>query len=525
MPLRSTSAPDAPSASAAVSLNQSAAEQRTRPHPTSAELYAAVSELTLRANVGEAGEVLAEIDDILASARAIGARRIVNQGLYVVAFCNLWLERLNDCERACDLLTAELSDDPIDRGWRSSNASLRAFVSLGRDQRVQAVEHVVDAAIQLRDAPPRGPGYLIAVNGMGVVCLALRLYELALAQYALVERDPVLAEHRVSALFASLNTQLAHIYWGLELDRVGSTATARRHFELALDHGQRAHHHLPKHDTDRWRLILETRSGLCLAFLGETDLAIPRLEAAIGSLPDSAMEETIMAHIGLARAAPTLDRETARLHAEEAMSAVGHLTDYALSMAASWERARLDLEGPTASAAADYCYLVAREGWEERVQLAGSVSSRVAVEVDIRRARQSDLLLYDDATGLPNRLLLLQQLAISVAAGGVVSLAFLEFADGGSDRALQAVIATLNVEFLATCEFGQLAAVSVEAGADELADRIRTCNAEALRHLTVGVAALAPPSSVTALVAHADEALLAARRRGGIWINPHACAR
>ena len=35
------------------------------------------------------------------------------------------------------------------------------------------------------------------------------------------------------------------------------------------------------------------------------------------------------------------------------------------------------------------------------------------------------------------------------------------------------------------------------------------------------VAALAQPSSVTSLVAHADEALMTARRRSGVWINPH----
>ena len=488
--------------------------------PTRVELYTAVSNFTLRANTGEAAQVLIEMDQIVQQARAIGANRIVHRALYISAFCNLMVGQLNDCVDTCHLLNAELSDSPIDRGWRSSSESMLAIVSISRGERVRALDQIVEATILLRDGPTRGPGYLAAVNGVVIGCLSLRLYELALEEYARVEDDAVLAEYRVAAFFGILNTQLAHIYCGLELDRVG-WATARSQFEQALEHGRRARTRLPEHDEGPWELILEARGGMCLAFLGETDLALPRLEAALVLLRQRPMEETIMARVGLARAASIVDRTVAREHADHALAAVGHLTDYALSAAASWERARVDLDTPGSGAALDYCRLIARESWDERARMVRLVSARVADEVRVRRSVQHGRLLHDEATGLPNRMLLLQQLSTYVAAGGELSLAFLDLSASPSDQTLHAIIATLDVDLLARYGPGELAAVGVGVSALEMADRIRAaCGAGALDHLAVGIAALVAPASVSSLVAHADEALLTAQRRGGIWVNP-----
>ena len=229
-----------------------------------------------------------------------------------------------------------------------------------------------------------------------------------------------------------------------------------------------------------------------------------------------------MARVGLARATSIVDRNLACGHADQAIAAVGHLTDYALSAAASWERARLDLDAPNSAAALDYCHLIARESWDERARMVRLVSARVADEVRVRQSVQHGRLLHDEATGLPNRLLLLQHLATYVAAGGVISLAFLDLSASPSDQILHAIIATLDVDLLARYGPSELAAVVVGVTAIELADRIRACGAEALDHLTVGIAALVAPASVSALVAHADEALLTAQRRGGIWVNPCA---
>lgn len=491
--------------------------------PTRGELYTAVNDFTLRANSGEAAQVLVEMDRIVHLAREVGAKRIVQRALHITAFCNLVVGRLNDCVETCHLLNAESSDNPIDRGWRSSSESMLAIVSISRGERVRALELIVEATILLRDGPTRGPAYLGAVNGVVIGCLSLRLYELALEEYARVEEDAVLAEYRVAAFFGILNTQLAHIYCGLELDRVG-WATARSQFEEALEHGQRARSHLPEHDEGPWELILEARAGMCLAFLGETDLALPRLEAAVALLQQRPMEETIMAQIGLSRATSIVDRDAAREHADHALAAVGHLTDYALSSAATWERVRLDLDVPGSTAAVDYCHLIAGESWDERVRMVRLVSARIAAEVRVRQSVQHGRLLHDEATGLPNRLLLLQQLAGYVAAGGVVSLAFLDLSSSPPEQALHAIIATLDVDLLARYGPSELAAVGVGVSALELADRIRACGAAPLDHLAVGIAALLAPSSVSALIAHADEALLTAQRRGGIWINPSASA-
>lgn len=530
MPTRSTAVPPlVPSGGTAGSPDHASSALTTRQLPTSAELYAWVSELTLRANLGEAEAVLTELDAVLDVARQIGARRIVHRAVHLLAICNLLLDRLNDCVRACDVLAADLSDDPIDRGWLSSCASMRALVGISRGDLTRALQEMVEAAIQVRNAPTRGPGYLNAVNGLGVGCLSLRLYELALEQYASVDDDAVFAQYRNSMLFGNLNAQLTHIYWGLELDRVGSTTAASTHFERAMDRGRRALEYVPKQNENPWELVLEARGGMCLAFLGEADLAIINLEDVVPRLAELPKDETVMARIGLARASSKIDRGVARAHADLALGALDNQTDYALSTAASWERARLDLDGPATAAAADYCNLIARASWDERCRLVGSVAERIRAEVALRRAREIDHLLHDETTGLPNRLLLVQQLATYVAEArrieGVVSLAFLDLSASAPHEVLHEIIATLDVDFLARYDHGELAAVGVGLGGAELADRVRACSPGAIIHLTVGVAALASPSSVTTLVAHADEALLTARRRGGIWINPHASAQ
>ena len=113
---------------------------------------------------------------------------------------------------------------------------MRALVNSMRSDRAQALDSLVEAAIHLQAAPQRSPGYLNAVNGLGVGYLAIRLYEPALEQYQRSRDDELFAQYRVSGLFRILNAQLAHLYWGLELDRIGSTdarSTSRRRWRWA----------------------------------------------------------------------------------------------------------------------------------------------------------------------------------------------------------------------------------------------------------------------------------------------------
>jgi GGDEF domain-containing protein len=506
-------------------------EPTTRTDPESseprswAELHAAVNRLTLRAQTGGAEQVLDEIDRILQAARDAGARRIVHRVLYVTALCNLRLNRLDECLAASYELTRELSDDPVDRGWLSSSASMRALVSEMRSDRSQALESLIEAAIHLQAAPQRSPGYLNAVNGLGVGYLAIRLYEPALEQYQRPRDDELFAQFRVSGMFRVLNAQLAHLYWGLELDRIGSSE-ARDHFAEAMALGEQAKQHLPaSQDRAMWESLLEARSGLCLAFLDEPERAIERLEPVLEPLARHDMDEAVMARLGLVRALAELDRTAALAQSERALLSVAHTTDYAPSLGVAWEHARLHLDDTGAQVAAEYARLLAQASWDERTARAEAVAERVAV-ASARRAEAKDTerLLYDAATGLPNRLSFVQRLAGDVAeanrTGSSVGVALLDLPDGAFDELLDEVVATLAVDFLARIGPSELAAIGVGLDATQVARRIEDCAPAAAARLIAGVASLQAPPSVTGLVVHADEALLTARKTGGVVVNP-----
>ena len=103
---------------------------------------------------------------------------------------------------------------------------------------------LTEAAIHLHDAPPRGLAYIWAANVLGVGYLAVRMYELALAQYDQIGADTSVSSSRVSALYRVRNAQLAHIYWGLELDRTGDDGAAE-HFRQAMALGAQARQYVP----------------------------------------------------------------------------------------------------------------------------------------------------------------------------------------------------------------------------------------------------------------------------------------
>lgn len=489
------------------------------------ELYAITRDLTLRAQTGGADGVLTEIHDVLVLARAAGAQRIIHQLLYTEALCNFHLGHLDECIAVCNRLTTELSDDPVDRGWLSSSASLRAIVHIVAGERTAALTELTDAAIYVHDSPPRGLAYVWAVNGLGVGYLAVRMYELALAQYEQISDESSFGEYSVSAFYRVLNAQLAHLYWGLELVRIGSLE-ARGHFERALALDGSARDYLPAKDAKTWDLVLAARIGLCLAFLEQSEAAIDKLALVIEPLSREEVDEAIVARIGLVRALSNLTDQTALAQAERAVLSISHTTDYALAMGAAWERARLYLDQPDVAATADYAKLLAKTSWEERDRLAASMGTRIAAATSRRQQmRETERVLFDAATGLVSRVSFLQRLSSQVAdarqSGVAVSVGFMDVRVDGFDETLDRVIAILQVDVLARYDTHELAVFAVGLTGPALAERIRVCGTDVLDNLTVGIASLPAPLSMTGLLLHADEALHVALRQGGLVINNH----
>jgi GGDEF domain-containing protein len=495
--------------------------------PTWADLYARTHVLTLKTQTGAADGVLSEIHAVLALARAAGADRVVHQLLYIEALCNFHLGHLEECIEGFNRLTAEVTDSPVDRGWLSSSASMRAVVHIVAGDRTAGIAELTEAAIHLRDSPPRGLAYIWAVNVLGVGYLALRMYELALTQYDHIAAQASVSQYKVSALYRVLNAQLGHIYWGLELDRLGS-ADASDHFEQALTLGEQARHLLSSTQDLQatWEMALAGRSGLCRAFLGDFKGAADQLVPVIEPLARHEVDDAIVARIGLIRAYSNMNAEAAVAQADRALLSITHTTDYALAMGAAWERVRLFVDQPGVEAELDYALRLAKMSWEERARVSSTMESRIAHEtVRRQQARETERLLYDGGTGLASRVSFLQQLAARVTEaqqlGSAVGIGFLELPANEFDDTLERILPTLQVDLIARYDTHELAVVALGLDGEDLAARIRACGTEVLRHLTAGVASLIAPTSVTALMLHADEALLAARQRGGIVVNRH----
>lgn len=485
-----------------------------------AELYTVADELTLRAQTGGALAVQGEVDEVLPEARAAGAHRVVHRLLYASALSAARLESLEECTAACDELAAEAGDRLANRGWLSSSHSLKAIVRIIEGRKQQAMEELLEAAVALHETPTEGPAHMYAINGLGVGYLGVGLYELATEMYDGVAEKVRIGEFKLSRLFHLLNAQLAHTYWALDLDRIGDSQ-ASTHFLKALEITREAWAYLPDQDRETWELRLRARSGLCLAFLGETEIAIERLEPVVTAMARRELDEEVMSRMGLVRAYAAQDRERASDLAERLIDAVKASTDRPLALSAAWERTRLHTMAADTAAtpAARYTRILERDRWDQRTRDARATRGRIQRELDRRAAAATDTAFLDAGTGLPNRFALEVRLrsCIERAQEGSdpVSLAVISIdRDAGVDT-MNRLAATLDVDFLARLSAHELAAIGVGQHASELADRVRRCDPLTVGHLTVGVASLAAPTSVSALLVHADEALLEAARRGG----------
>lgn len=483
-----------------------------------AELYTVADELTLRAQTGGASAVQVEVDQVLPEARAAGAQRVVHRLLYASALSAARLQSLDECAAVCDELAAEAGDRIADRGWLSSSHSLKAVVHVIEGRKQLAMEELLEAAVALHETPTEGPGHMYAINGLGVGYLAVGLYELATELYDGVAEKVRLGGFKLSRLFHLLNAQLAHTYWALDLDRIGDPE-ASTHFLKALEIAREALGYLPEQDRETWELRLRARSGLCLAFLGDTEVAIEQLEPVVLAMARRELDEEVMSRMGLVRAYAAHDPARAAELAERLIAAITPSTDRPLARSAAWERARLHAADALDDAATRYTRMLELDRWDQRSRDARATRGQIERELERRAAAATDTAFLDAGTGLPNRFALEVNLRGCIerasATSDPVSLAVIAIDRDAGAETMNRLAATLDVDFLARLSSHELAAVGVGKHAADLASQLTACDPETVTHLTVGVASLTRPSSVSALLVHADEALLEAARRGG----------
>lgn len=492
-----------------------------------AHLYDIADDLTVRCQTGEAEKVLSEVEAPLREAEEAGAPEILNRLRYVVALGNLQLGRLDEAVVACEKIIGELSDQG-DAAWLSSAHSLRGIALQFRGDHLAAVTCFIDAAVLLDEARPTGQPYVYAVNGLAVGYQGLRLYELALDEYGRAATLVSRPGFNLSRVFHVFNRMLIHIYWGMELDRLGRPGDARGHFSAALELAKDAAP-LPRTNTSAWKLRLRARAGLCRAMIGQARAAVAELEPTVETMARYNLDEEAMARIGLVRAYTELGlTERAVAEGSRASLAADKIKDPQLVLGAQWERVRLvttDVESP-AAVVAEYARNLEHERWEERERFVRETRERLVSERERRAARKmSAEYLTDPVTGLANRrhlhLRLREMVTRAQALDEVLNLAFVALARSTTTEILTAVGQRLAEAvaphgFVARYGGTELVLLMPILTGREMATMVRLgINDTPGPPPTIGIASVQAPVSVAGLVATADEALLAAHRSGG----------
>lgn len=510
-----------------VTNDESASRGRAPTLRDFAHLYDIADDLTVRCQTGEAEKVLVEVEAPLIEAEEAGAPEILNRLRYVVALGNLQLGRLDEAVRACDKIIGELSDQG-DAAWLSSAHSLRGIALQFRGDHLAAVTCFIDAAVLLDEARPTGQPYVYAVNGLAVGYQGLRLYELALDEYGRATTLVSRPGFNLSRVFHVFNRMLIHIYWGMELDRLGRPSDARGHFSAALELAKDAAP-LPRTNTSAWKLRLRARVGLCRAMIGQARTAVADLEPTVETMARYNLDEEAMARIGLVRAYTELGlTDRAMAEGSRAELAADKIKDPQLVLGAQWERVRLvttDVESPTA-VVAQYARSLEHERWEERERFVRETRERLVSERERRAARKmSAEYLTDPLTGLANRrhlhLRLREMVTRAQTLDEVLTLAFVTLGRSAAAETLVAVGKRLAEAvaphgFLARYGGNELVLLMPIVSGREVAALVhRGVDGFVDASPTMGIASVRAPVSVAGLMATADEALLAAHKSGG----------
>lgn len=502
-----------------------------------AHLYTAADEFMVRAQTGEAAKVLVDVEEPLAEVEEAGVADLIARFRFVVALANLQLGQFDDAIAACNRVLEENVEEG-DPAWVSSMRTLRGIAHLFRGDNGLAVTDLINAAVDLDEAPPVGQNFVFAVNGLGVGYKTLRLYELALEEYQRAEELVTKSGYSVSRVFHAMNQMLIEAYWGMELDRLGRIVDAANHFRRALALADGLRPLPPQIRTKTWDLRLRARTGLCRAMLGEHDRAIEDLEPTVETMARMGLDEEPMARIGLVRAyGDRGDRVRANIQSEHAVTAADKIKDVQLVIGAGWERVRNATAAgvgnsiaPGIDIAVAYAQQLESVRWDERERFVRETRDRLDSERERRAARKMSVeYLTDSLTGLANRRHLEGRLPEMVARaatnGESVTLAFIDLDGDVAPDTLVSFGARLREAllpdgFLARWEGAEFVLVVPRRSAGDVAMVVRAALAttHALEdHLpaSVGVAEWRTDISVPGLVTSADEALLAARRAGG----------
>lgn len=533
---------------------KSADEQVDTEELTSMEADTArVARLLERAQCGEHDEVLRLAERALR--RPTGDLADGAAGMHFVRCVAMVVQgRTQDALSATELML-QSAEREGNQGWRSCALSLRAWQRLLLDEHTSeldvgaVLQDLVDAEVAMAD---RVEDSVIAENaytGMGLGYHQLRLYELALPQYA--------AAYAVSAqdgrgagnqAMWQCNIATLHLEWALELYRVSRLAEAEEHSLLAGAHAALAAEQACGPVAEQWREHAHLLAGCAAA--GGPDPAgavrsIERYAAVLGAR--GLRREVASAQPFLAFALERSGRRAEALQVIERAVAdlpadAGWLTTAAVNhtqvmlLAADGDRLTV--------AALAYGDTLAKALWGQRQRTLQTATTMKSLDL-LRREhdRMARTAETDSLTGVANRRAFdgaVDSLGQS-GDGGRLAVLLIDLdtfklvndthGHAAGDAVLRSVATVLTgivrdgdlIARLGGDEFGALLvgadANAAKAVAERMVEAIAALDDNAVT-LSIGVASGAA-IDVLALLREADSAMYVAKRAGGNRTQPH----
>ncbi|MBM7789948.1 GGDEF domain-containing protein [Tenggerimyces flavus] len=378
-----------------------------KPRPAA---LADITALLIRAQSGEARQVLDELDGLLAEAQNQHAHDRA-QWLRFVRFASYHELHIFDAADEVAVEMIRLAEPFDDRIWEAFGHSLRGMSLLFQGTFESAYEELARAVVLLEELDT--PSYAVAhaINAAAIALGRLDLYELATTWLEkLYQVADQLSDAMLQTLYA-FNSGWLHLTWAAELELIGENEEARDHYRQTLSAFEKAPTGLDVVDASTWPSEVVVQGCLARAMLGEGKTLIPELRENMTTVaPTQRHETTLVGHLALARAFAN-DGETGQaLEEAEQACGVGDTMPrlQVLAGRAYWEYAELlrQSDGDTRSAAA-FEWLarrLVRDRWVERRARVLAFEERLSAErvLDEQR-RRAAAYLTDPLTGLGNR--------------------------------------------------------------------------------------------------------------------------
>ncbi|MEQ7125301.1 GGDEF domain-containing protein [Actinopolymorpha sp. B11F2] len=511
-----------------------------------------ISELLIRAQSGEASQVLDDLEVLLGQARVQHAHDRA-QWLRFVRFAAFHELRRYDRADEVAVEMIRLAEPFDDRIWESLGHGLRAMALLLRGSFEPAYDELARSVVLLEELTT--PSYAVghAINAVVLVLVRLDLYELATQWLERLHDVATALSDAVLQTLYAYNSGWLQLNWAAELELIGQLDEAREHYRRTLTAFEAAPAGVDVIERSYWPREVIVQACAARAMLGEGESVLPELRANIGAVAATQRQEAMLiGYLAMARAYANEGDSRQALEQAEMACAVGDTLPRLQVVAARayWEYAHLlrsrDGTTPTVDAFAQLTWRLVHDRWEERRARMQSFSERLDSErIRDELRRRAAAYLSDPLTGLGNRRLIeirLPELLVeSAATGRPLAVAFVDIDDFKSvnDELSHLVgddlLRELSQEMRSTlssddaiARFGgeefvvvlpnrtaRQAYDLIDGLRQRIEQRVWNCLPAGRRiRITAGLAQSWHGATRTQLLAAADEALLRAKRQG-----------